>query len=81
MYFRGQVIKSAAGRDKGYLMTVISYDGKSVFVCDGKERRLGNPKRKNPKHITITAYSLTEEDMNSDRGLRKALARIESHNE
>ena len=81
MFFRGQVIKSAAGRDKDYLMTVVAFDESFVYVCDGKERRLGNPKRKNPKHVTITAYSLTEEDMNSDRGLRKALARIESHNE
>ncbi len=81
MYFRGQVIKSAAGRDKGYRMAVTAYDGKFVFVCDGKERRLGHPKRKNPKHITTTEFSLTESDMNSDRSLRKALARIESDNE
>ena len=81
MYFRGQVIKSLAGRDKDYLMTVISYDGKSVFVCDGKERRLVNPKRKNPKHITITDKTISEEEMASDRSLRKALARIESDNE
>ena len=81
MYFRGQVIKSAAGRDKDYRMAVISYDGKFVYVSDGKERRLGHPKRKNPKHVTVTDFSLTESDMNSDRSLRKALARIESDNE
>ena len=81
MYFRGQVIKSAAGRDKGYFMTVTAYDGSFVYVRDGKERRLGHPKRKNPKHITVTEFSLTESDLNSDRSLRKALARIESDNE
>lgn len=81
MYFRGQVIKSLAGRDKGYLMTVTSYDESSVYVCDGKERRLGNPKRKNPKHIMITEYSLSESEMNSDKSIRKALACIESQNE
>ncbi len=81
MYFRGQVIKSAAGRDKDYRMAVIAYDGKFVYVCDGGERRLGHPKRKNPKHVTVTEFSLTEADMSSDRSLRKALARIESDNE
>lgn len=81
MYFRGQVIKSTAGRDKGYRMAVISYDGKFVYVCDGKERRLGNPKRKNPKHVTGIEFSLTEAHMNSDRSLRKVLACIESDNE
>lgn len=81
MYFRGQVIKSTAGRDKDYLMTVVAFDEKFVYVCDGKERRIGSPKRKNPKHTEKTEFSLTESDMNSDRSLRKALARIESHNE
>ena len=81
MYFRGQVIKSQAGRDKDYLMTVVAYDEKSVYVCDGKERRLANPKRKNPKHITVTEFSLAEEELRSDSALRKALARIESQNE
>ncbi|MBQ6898776.1 MAG: hypothetical protein IJN70_07320 [Clostridia bacterium] len=62
-------------------MTVISYDGRFVYVSDGRERRIGHPKRKNPKHISVTEFSLTEADMNSDRSLRKALARIESDNE
>ena len=81
MYFRGQVIKSAAVRDKGYLMVVTAYVGSSVFVCDGKERRLGHPKRKNPKHVMKTDFTLPEEALASDRSLRKALARIESDNE
>ncbi len=81
MFFRGQVIKSEAGRDKGYLMTVTASDERFVYVCDGKERRLASPKRKNPKHITLTEFSLTEENMSSDRSIRKALAEIESHNE
>ena len=81
MYFRGQVIKSTAGRDKDYRMAGISYDGRFVYVSDGRERRIGHPKRKNPKHVAVTEFSLTEADMNSDRSLRKALARIESDNE
>ena len=81
MYFRGQVIRSVAGRDKDYLMTIVDCDEKSVYVCDGKERRLGHPKRKNPKHIKTTEFSLSENDLSSDRQLRKALAKIESDNE
>ena len=81
MYFRGQVVKSVAGRDKGYLMTVTDCDGAYVYVCDGKERRLSGPKRKNPKHIEIIPVVLNESQMRSDRGLRKALAQIETNNE
>ena len=81
MYFRGQVIRSVAGRDKDYLMTIVDCDEKSVYVCDGKERRIGHPKRKNPKHIKTTEFSLTEDALSSDRQLRKALAGIESDSE
>lgn len=79
MFLRGQVISSVAGRDKGYLMTVTDYDGTYVYVCDGKERRLAQPKRKNPKHVICTHRSLSESQMHSDRRLRKALAELESN--
>ncbi len=81
MFLRGQVIKSTAGRDCGYLMAVVASDEKFVYVCDGKERRLASPKRKNPKHIEYLREQLNEIQMNSDRALRKALAQIESTNE
>ena len=81
MFLRGQVIKSTAGRDKGYLMTVVASDEKFIYVCDGKERRLEKPKRKNPKHIKLLSEVLNDIQMNSDKALRKALAQIESNNE
>lgn len=81
MFLRGQVVRSGAGRDSGHLMTVTDYDGTYVYVCDGKERRLSSPKRKNPKHIQITDKILEESQMHSDRSLRKALAQLESNNE
>ncbi len=81
MFLRGQVIRSVAGRDKGYLMAVTDSDGKYVYVCDGKERRLSGPKRKNPRHVEITSMILDESQMHSDRGLRKALAQLEANNE
>ena len=81
MLLRGQIIKSTAGRDKGYLMSVVSSDDKYVYVCDGKERRLASPKRKNPKHIEVFDTKLSDEQLNSDKSLRKALAQIESNNE
>ncbi len=81
MFLRGQVISSVAGRDKGYLMAVTDYDKNYVYVCDGKERRLAQPKRKNPKHVSRTKWILNESQMHSDRRLRKALAELESGNE
>lgn len=75
---RGRVFRSEAGRDKGRLMAAVSADGAYISVCDGKERPLSNPKRKNPRHLTEYGICLTDSQMRSDRALRKALAVIEA---
>ena len=72
----GTVVISAAGRDRGRLMAVVGNEENSVRLCDGRERPLANPKRKNPKHITVTEFSVGKSEMKSDRALRKALAQL-----
>lgn len=74
MYERGQVVVSTAGRDKGRLLAVVRTDSPFIYVCDGRERPLDNPKRKNPRHIEVTDAGLSEDQMRSDSALRKALA-------
>lgn len=81
MFLRGQVVRSVAGRDKDYLMVVTGCDETYVYVCEGKERRLAKPKRKNPSHVEITPWNLDENRMSSDRRVRKALRELESDNE
>lgn len=71
------VVISLAGRDKGKFLAVMRIDGGHVFVCDGKERPILKPKRKNVKHIRATQYVLSSENTVSDPALRKALLKIE----
>ncbi len=78
MLEKGRVVKSLAGRDSGYLLAVISADDKTAQVCDGKERPLSRPKRKNIRHIEPLARVLTEDEMRSDRALKKALACVKN---
>ncbi len=52
----GQVVFSKSGRDKGNYFVVIDYKEPYVFICDGKLRRLENPKKKKEKHIQLTSY-------------------------
>lgn len=48
----GSLVQVNAGRGKGsYYVAVGIHDG-FVFIADGRERKLENPKRKNPKHIS-----------------------------
>ena len=76
MEFRkGELVVCAAGREKDRLMCVVASDEKYVYVCDGKERLLNNPKRKNPKHIIKTDKQISEDLVLTDRALRKALSK------
>ena len=76
MEFRkGELVICSAGREKDRLMCVIESDEKYVYVCDGKERLLNNPKRKNPKHIIKTNKQIPDNMFLTDRALRKALSK------
>ena len=70
----GRIVCSKAGRDKDYFMVVVAQEGRFVYVCDGKERPLERPKRKNLKHLNVTAKSLDEDSYKTNKHLRKALA-------
>ena len=76
MEFRkGELVICNAGREKDRLMCVLESDEKYVYVCDGKERKLGSPKRKNPKHVTKTDKFIADSMFLTDRALRKALSK------
>ena len=71
------VVKSAAGRDKERLLAVVGESDGRVLVCDGKERPIERPKQKNKKHLVFTGQCLNEEELNSNKSLRRALKRCE----
>lgn len=51
----GQVVKSTAGRDKGFHMIIYGIiDDKYVMLVDGYHRKVENPKKKKLKHLYLT---------------------------
>ena len=49
------LIKASAGRDKGKYMLVLEVlDKDFVLVCDGRRRRVENPKKKKLKQMKTT---------------------------
>lgn len=70
---RGLVVISKAGHDKRNLFVVLNFDGKNVIICDGKRRKLENPKIKNEKHLILTSNKLDEKAMKNNSSIRKAL--------
>ena len=75
---RGSVVRSLSGREQLELLAVMSADERYVYVCNGKARPLHNPKRKNPRHLEPLEQRLSEDQMRSDKSLRKALAIIKN---
>ena len=72
----GQVVISVAGHDKGDLLAVTGFDGKRVFLTNGKSHKLEKPKAKNPKHLEKTQFVLDEHSMATNRSIRKQLNKI-----
>ena len=50
----GDVVCSKAGRDEGTFLVVVGIEGGYPLLCDGKQRPLERPKRKNPLHLAWT---------------------------
>ena len=70
---KGQIVRSLAGRDQGSFLAVVEVKKESVLLCDGKERPLERPKRKNKKHVQQTNAHLTLRELSTNRALRRAL--------
>ena len=56
----GQIVYSTQGRDKGDYYIVLTASSKSLFVADGKYKKINKPKKKNITHLQKTPVVITE---------------------
>ena len=70
----GQIVCSKRGRDKGCFLVVVEETPNAVYVCDGKERPIERPKKKNVKHLSFTNTVVETDCFKSNKQLRKSLA-------
>ena len=47
----GDLVKSLAGRDRNEIFLVVDVCDGFAFIMDGKTRKVGQPKKKNIKHL------------------------------
>lgn len=57
----GRFATSRAGHDKSELYVIVAQEAGFVYLCDGKYRLLGRPKKKNLKHIQIINRTVDQE--------------------
>ena len=79
--FVGRIVLSLAGHDRGELFCVTGVEGPFLLLCDGKRRRLSDPKRKKEKHTASagdfshpTLKKLSRQEPVTDNEIRRALA-------
>ncbi len=66
------VVVSLAGHDRGRLFQVIAAEDGRLLVCDGRNRKLEDPKLKSPKHVRIVAAGGSAPA--TDKDIRQTLA-------
>ena len=71
---RGIVVISKAGKDKGLRFVIMQCDGLFCLIANGKLRPVEKPKRKKLRHLQLTNMRLTQEEMGTNRSLRRALS-------
>ena len=73
----GNVVKSIKGHDAQRLYLVIAVlNADFVLLCDGKYRKLDNPKQKRVKHVELLSEE-TFTDVKLDSEVRAVLKRKE----
>jgi ribosomal protein L14E/L6E/L27E len=68
----GTVVKSMSGHDKNSFYVVVGFAGDKPLIADGRRRKLGKPKIKNPKHISGTNTAMEVAEI-TDKKIRAAL--------
>ena len=69
----GTVVLGLCGREKGRRLCVVGLKDGYLLLCDGKERKLECPKRKNPKHVEALPIFLEDRQLQTNKRLRQAL--------
>lgn len=78
---KSNIVRSAAGRDRGKLFIVLAEEGEYLLLADGKSRKVESPKRKKRKHVlfvasddTRTSEKIRSEEKVTNSELRRTLA-------
>ncbi len=74
----GSVVRAKAGRDKDNFFVAVKLEEGFAYICDGKSRRIENPKKKNVIHLQTT--NTVAPTMDTNRKIRKFLSEYTKEN-
>ena len=65
--WQGRLVRSKAGHDKGKFYLVLACAGNMLYLADGHQRGIANPKKKNICHVQIV-HKVAADFMNRESG-------------
>ena len=84
----GEFVYALRGRDAGKYFIVMSEDGKFLYLCDGKSRKVLSPKKKRLKHVmftgikdTLVLAKLTSKEEVTNNEVKRAVRRYKDEKE
>lgn len=80
----GDFVIAASGREKGKCFVVLSVENQFLYLCDGKNRKVSNPKKKKIKHIEYAGPANIDvceklQDGITDKVIRRALSEFKGN--
>ena len=76
---QGDLVISKVGRDSGKTFLVLKVEKNIVYIVNGKERKVSNPKKKNVKHLekifNVSLIKLADKINNGERVGNKTVYR------
>lgn len=74
----GELVRSAAGHDKGGLYVIVGIEQGFAVICNGRDRKVQKPKRKKIKHIKRTGivfdWILKSPELVNNSSVRRAIS-------
>ena len=81
----GELVYATKGRDTGKCFIVIAAKDNYLYLCDGKSRKVSNPKKKKIKHVEKTGANdrfvvdrLSEGNKLTNKEVRNSLFKFRS---
>lgn len=80
----GNVVLATAGKEKGQIFIVVSFDDKYAYLSDGKRLKATKPKKKSFKHIkkysnlSLSESEVLDKNERVNALIRKFLSKIRS---
>lgn len=75
----GALARSKAGHDKGNIFLIIKDEQDIVWMTDGKNRTVSNPKKKKKKHLQYISFDNWMEKPYNDDDIKRTIKLYKQH--